>query len=112
MDDVIAKTLDGRAKSWTFLDGSTRTAVILGSVAIGRGNYHPGWRWSAHVGAQMGKRSGAHVGYVLSGYMMIRAANGREIKVGPGEAFEVGPGHDAWVVGPEPCIALDFEQLK
>jgi len=44
--------------------------------------------------------------------MMIRAANGREIKVGPGEAFEVGPGHDAWVVGPEPCIALDFEQLK
>lgn len=110
MDDIVAKTLDA-AKSWTFLDGSTRTAVVLGSVAIGRGDYHAGWRWSVHAGPQMGKRSQAHVGYVLSGQMTVRAANGREITVGPGEAFEVGPGHDAWVVGPEPCIALDFEDL-
>jgi hypothetical protein len=33
------------------------------------------------------------------------------VTVGPGEAFEVGPGHDAWVVGDEPCVALDFEPI-
>ena len=54
----------------------------------------------------------AHVGYVLSGRMAIRGAQGKEITVGPGEAFEVGPRHDAWVVGDEPCVALDFEHVK
>jgi mannose-6-phosphate isomerase-like protein (cupin superfamily) len=43
--------------------------------------------------------------------MVVRGADGREVTVGPGEAFEVGPGHDAWVVGDEPCVALDFEPI-
>ena len=40
--------------------------------------------------------------------MMIKDSNGVEIEIGPGEAFEVVPGSDAWVVGNETCIALDF----
>jgi hypothetical protein len=109
---ALAKSLDNGDNSWTFLDGSKRTAVILASVAIGRGEYRPGWRWSSHVGAQTGKTSMAHIGYVVSGRMAVRGADGKEITVGPGEAFEVGPGHDAWVVGDKPCVALDFEHLK
>lgn len=31
--------------------------------------------------------------------------------IGPGDAFEVKPGHDAWVLGDETCVALDFEYL-
>ncbi len=108
----LAKSLDRADRSWTFLDGSKRTAVILDSVAIGRGEYLPGWRWSLHVGRQTGKDSAAHIGYVLSGQMAIRSAGGKEVTVSPGEAFEIGPGHDAWVVGNEPCVALDFEALK
>jgi quercetin dioxygenase-like cupin family protein len=110
--DPVAKSLDGAGTSWTFLDGSKRSAVILKSVAIGRGEYLPGWRWSLHAGKLTGKSSTDHIGYVLSGRMAIRAADGRENMIGPGEAFEVGPGHDAWVVGNEPCVALDFERLK
>jgi quercetin dioxygenase-like cupin family protein len=110
--EPLAKSLDGGDKSWTFLDGSKRAAVILESVAVGRGRYLPGWRWSSHVGKQTGRTSMAHVGYVLSGRMAVRGAHGKEITVGPGEAFEVGPGHDAWVVGDEPCVALDFEHLR
>ena len=109
--ELLAKGLDGGDKSWTFLDGSKRTAVILGSVAIGRGEYRPGWRWSLHVGGQTGKTSLAHIGYVLAGRMAVRGADGKELTVGPGDAFEVGPGQDAWVVGDEPCVALDFEDL-
>ena len=40
---------------------------------------------------------------------MIRDAAGGEVAIGPGEGFELSPNHDAWVVGSEPCIALDFE---
>ena len=109
---LLAKCLDCADRSWMFLDGSTRVAVVLESVAIGRGEYLPGWRWSVHVGAKSGKVSAAHIGYVLSGQMAICSSDGKEIIVSPGEAFEIGPGHDAWVVGNEPCVALDFEPLS
>ena len=112
MTNITANNLDSADKSWTFLDGSKRTAVILDSVAVGRGEYLPGWQWSKHVGAQTGKKSQAHVGYILSGKMVIKGADGKEVTVGPGDAFEVQPGHDGWVVGDEPCVALDFEYLR
>jgi hypothetical protein len=40
--------------------------------------------------------------------MMIKDVSGDETVVGPKEAFEVGPNSDAWVLGDEPCIALDL----
>lgn len=94
-----------------FLDGSTRSDARLRSAIVGYGVYRPGWKWSLHAGAQTGKPSENHVGYVISGRMVIQGAAGAEREVGPGEAFEVGPGHDAWVVGDEPCRALDFTHL-
>lgn len=110
--DILAKNLESGDKSWTFFDGSKRTAVILDSVVIGHGEYLPGWKWSLHVGQQTGKKSAAHIGYVIRGHMAVCGADGQKIIIGPGEAFEVGPGHDAWVVGDESCMALDFEYLK
>ncbi len=53
-----------------------------------------------------------HVGYVLSGCMVVRSRAGLEIKVGPNEAFAAEPGHDAWVVGDEPCVALDWSPIN
>src|SRR5258705_13805819 len=108
---VVAKGLGKGDRSWTFLDGSERRAVILRSAAIGEGKYLPGWRWSEHVGRMTGKTSQAHIGLVVSGTMIVRGVDGREVTVGPGDAFEVGPGNDAWVVGDEPCVALDFASL-
>jgi quercetin dioxygenase-like cupin family protein len=83
--------------------------VQLGRIAIGRGVYRPGWRWSAHVAPLSGKESEEHVGYIVAGRMAIRARDGAEVEVGPGDVFVAGPGHDAWVVGDEPCVALDFD---
>ena len=82
--------------------------MILETVIIGKGKYLPGWRWSEHVSND--KKSERHIGYIISGEMMI-SIDGKEIRVGPGEAFEVKEGHDAWVIGDEPCVALDFEDL-
>jgi hypothetical protein len=91
-----------------FLDGSCRSDTLLRSARIGFGTYQVGWKWSLHAGPQTGKSSGNHIGYILSGRMVVRDSAGIEREVGPGQAFEVGPGHDAWVIGSESCTALDF----
>lgn len=109
--DPISKSLN-EGEQWTFLDGSRRSVVTLRSAFVGCGHYAPGWKWSEHVGPQTGKMSQSHIGYVLSGRLCVRSKDGVETLVGPGEAFEVSSNHDAWVVGDEPCIALDFGCLS
>ena len=37
-----------------------------------------------------------------------RMDDGREYEFGPGDAHVVSAGHDAWVEGDEPCVALDL----
>jgi len=95
-----------------FLDGSSRVHVLLRSVAIGFGTYKPGWKWSLHAGPQTGKQSENHIGYIISGRMKVQNSTGIEKEIGPDDAFEIGPGSDAWVIGEEPCIALDFIPIK
>jgi quercetin dioxygenase-like cupin family protein len=105
---VDVKNLASPDATWTFLDESERSAVQFERVAIGRGVYRPGWRWSEHVRPLSGKQSEEHIGYVISGRMGVHTKEGSEVEVGPGDAFVVAAGHDAWVVGNEPCVALDF----
>ena len=95
----------------TFLDGSTRAHTLLKTTAVGYGTYYPGWRWSRHAGPQTGKTADNHIGYILSGTLMVRDQEGNEARIEVGDAFELGPGADAWVVGDVPCIALDFTPL-
>ncbi len=71
-----------------FIDGSSRSHVLLRSAVIGLGTYQPGWRWSLHAGPQTGKPTANHIGYILSGCMMIQDANGIRTELGPGQAFE------------------------
>lgn len=92
----------------TFLDGSQYWIIELPTVRIGLGHFRPGWVWAEHAGAQTGVRSQAHIGYILAGSMMVESADGSQVQLGPGEAFEAGLGHNAWVVGDEVCVALDF----
>jgi quercetin dioxygenase-like cupin family protein len=105
---VEAKSLDSPDAAWVFLDQSERVAVQLQTAAIGRGVYQPGWRWSERAEPLSGRESEEHIGYVISGRMAVRAKDGTEVEVSPGEAFIAASGHDAWVVGEEPCVALDF----
>ncbi len=44
--------------------------------------------------------------------MGVRGADGQEVTVGPAEVFPVRPGHDAWVIGDDPCVALDCEVAR
>jgi quercetin dioxygenase-like cupin family protein len=84
--------------------------VHVGGLVVGRGTFEPGWRWSEHVKpiAQTDSCQAAHAGYVLSGRMRIRMDDGTEGEIGPGDVMVAAPGHDAWVVGDEPCVLIDF----
>lgn len=108
MDELYIAAFEHGREPRVLLDGSRRWVVSLPSLIMGKGIYKPGWRWSVHAGPQAGGPSANHIGYVESGSLAVRTSDGQEHLVGAGEAFEVGPGHDAWVVGDQPCVALDF----
>jgi class 3 adenylate cyclase len=84
--------------------------VELGELTIGRAIFEPGWRWSEHVKPIVGTESCQvhHLGYVVSGHLHIEMTDGASMDVMGGDAFEIPPGHDAWVIGDEPWISVDW----
>ncbi len=86
----------------------------LGDTVIARITGEPGWKWSKDVKPIVNTNSCqlAHTQYVISGRIRVRMDDGTEQEFGPGEVSYVPPGHDAWVVGNEPFIAIDFTGMK
>ena len=84
--------------------------IELGDLAFGRITYEPGWRWSTDVRSivHTDQCEVHHVGYVISGRLQVEMADGSGMQVGPGDVFEMPPGHDAWVVGDEPWVSVDW----
>jgi class 3 adenylate cyclase/quercetin dioxygenase-like cupin family protein len=84
--------------------------VELGELAVGRAVFEPGWRWSEHVKPIVGTESCQvhHIGYVVSGHLRIEMTDGASLEVVGGDAFEIPPGHDAWVIGDEPWVSIDW----
>jgi hypothetical protein len=78
-------------------------------MAVGRGVFEPGWRWSKDVKPIAGTNScqNEHTGYCLSGTMTIKMDSGEQFTVHAGEAFHMPPGHDAWTEGKENCVLID-----
>jgi class 3 adenylate cyclase len=84
--------------------------VTLDEIAIGRFVFRPGWRWSKDVGPITGTSScqHRHVGYTISGSLEVTMDDGTMLLIGPNEAYEIPPGHDARVVGDEPWDSVEF----
>lgn len=85
--------------------------VTLGGATVGRATFEPGWKWSECVKPIVGTDSCqvAHLGYVVSGRMHVVMNDGAEGEAGPGDVFDIPPGHDAWIVGDEHCVIVDFQ---
>lgn len=85
--------------------------VSLGDVQAMRGTFEPGWKWSECVKPIVGTESCevAHLGYMMSGTMVVRMDDGTEHTFRAGDAASIPPGHDAWVPGTENCVFIDFQ---
>jgi quercetin dioxygenase-like cupin family protein len=91
--------------------GKGQAAVVnVGTHPVLYGTFEPGWRWSEHLKPIAGTDScqAPHLLYCLSGRMHVQTDSGEAGDIGPGDVAAIEPGHDAWVVGEEPCVVIDF----
>jgi hypothetical protein len=87
--------------------------VRVGGALIGRATFEPGWEWSTCIKPVAKTKSCqcAHYGYQLSGTLAIRLDDGTELTSRAGDIQNIPPGHDAWVVGNEPVVIVDFQGM-
>lgn len=88
--------------------------VNLDEQAVGRIEFPPGWRWSVDAKPRVGGSSCQvrHLGAAISGVQHILADDGGEMEIRGGDAYEIPPGHDGWVVGDEPFVAIEFASAR
>ena len=87
--------------------------VKLGSATIGRAVLEPGWRWATSVKPIANTKSceAPHFQYHVAGTLKVRMDDGTEWDCRAGDVAFVPPGHDAWVVGNEPVVIVDFQGM-
>jgi uncharacterized cupin superfamily protein len=113
MAEIEVKNFQSPDETRPFEGNGQALVVNLAGRTIGRGTFEPGWKWSDNVKPIAGTESCevSHLGYVISGRMKVYMDDGAEGEVGPGDVFALPPGHDAEVVGDEPCEMLDFGEF-
>jgi quercetin dioxygenase-like cupin family protein len=112
MAGMVRKSLDTPDETRPFVDGKGKLELVnTDGGAVGRATFEPGWMWSSHVKPIAGTEScqAAHLGYYVSGRMRVRMDDGEELEYGPGDFASIPPGHDAWIVGDEPCVVIDWQ---
>jgi ethanolamine utilization protein EutQ (cupin superfamily) len=108
------KKLDSSPDETRTFENGKIELVNLGDVVIGRAIFESGWSWEKSVKPLVKTEScqAPHTMYVVSGRMKVRMDVGIEAETGPGDTAVIPPGHNAWVVGNESYIAIDFTGAK
>lgn len=112
MSSLVRKSLDTPDETRQFTENAGQLQLVTSDTgAVGRATFEPGWRWSQNVKpiVQTDSCQAAHVGYFLSGHMKVVMDDGEEMEYGPGDFATMAPGHDAWIVGDETCVFLDWQ---
>jgi class 3 adenylate cyclase len=93
---------------------ATLQVVYLGETAVGFAAWEPGWRWSTDLGPIVGTEwcENHHLGYSLSGTLEVVTEAGDHLEIKPRSAYEIPPRHDAWVVGDEPWVTVEWTSSR
>jgi hypothetical protein len=96
----------------SFPKGKIELVNLSGGV-VGCATLEPGWKWSECVKpiAKTDMCQAPHTQYTVSGRLHVVMADGSEFDIGPGNVTIIPPGHDAWVVGNEPYVAVDWSGM-
>jgi quercetin dioxygenase-like cupin family protein len=112
MSGLIRKSLDDAEEIRPFEGGTGQLQLVnIDRGPVGRATFLPGWRWSEHVKpiAKTDSCQAAHTGYYVSGRMKVVMDDGEETEYGPGDFAVIPAGHDAWTVGNEACVVIDWQ---
>lgn len=107
----IKKSIEAPDEVREFPNGSGSMKVLeLGQEMLGYVTFQPGWKWSTDMKPKVGTDTcqTLHNLFCISGRMAVRMEDGAEFEFGAGEACFIAPGHDAWIVGDEPFVGLDW----
>jgi hypothetical protein len=109
MENTEHKKFSAPDETRTFPHGKAEI-INIGGGTVGRLTLEPGWRWSQDVKPIAGTEwcEAPHFQYQVSGRMHVVMENGTEFDLGPGDVSVLPPGHDAWVVGEEPVVVVDW----
>jgi hypothetical protein len=109
MQSTEHKTFGAPDETREFPNGRAEILQV-GDSEIGRLVLEPGWRWSNDVKPLAGTDSclEPHFQYHVSGRLAIRMDDGTQFIAGPGDITSLPSGHDAWVVGEEPVVVVDW----
>lgn len=93
----------------TFPHGQVELLNMAGGT-VGRLVLQPGWRWANDVKPIAGTQwcEAPHFQYQVSGTLHVVMQDGQEFDLGPGSVSHLPSGHDAWVVGNEPVVLVDW----
>lgn len=110
MAQVYTSNIERDGEQRAFKAHGSAALACAGGAAFLKGTFEPGWRWSKDVAPIAGTTSCQvrHLGYAISGAMTVTLDDGTEINIGPGDVFDLPAGHDAYVVGNEPCVMIDI----
>jgi hypothetical protein len=91
--------------------GVTVDILPAANGRIKRVVYPPGFRWSTHMKAAVGTGlcMHAHVGFLARGRVRGQYADGCGFAHAAPSVVVVEPGHDAWVVGDEAAVLIQFD---
>jgi hypothetical protein len=112
MQNAERRAFDKADEVRTFPRGRLELVTLRGAT-IGRARFEPGWRWATSVQpiAKTKSCEAPHVQYHVSGVLRVRMDDGTEFDCGPGDISFLPPGHDAWVVGDEAVVVVDFQGM-
>ena len=110
MGGLESRSFDSPEEVRPFTDKGAAEVVTLAGSTVLKGRFESGWRWSQHVRPLAGTDScqSSHLLYILSGRMHVVMDDRTEGESGPNDVVRIEPGHDAWVVGDEACVVVDF----
>jgi hypothetical protein len=109
MQETQHKSFEQPDETRAFPNGKAEI-VSVGGGEVGRLILEPGWRWSNDVKPIAGTDSceAPHFQYHVSGQLAIRMDDGTEMVASAGDVTSLPSGHDAWVVGDEPVVVVDW----
>jgi hypothetical protein len=97
---------DHREVGGAFVD-----TVRAANGRVKRAVYPPGFRWSTHMAANVESDlcMHAHVGFLARGTIAGEYEDGCTFEYTAPQVVTIEPGHDAWVVGEEPAVLIQFD---